>query len=87
MTRPDWFDFVAAAEKRHFGESRFIPTYDGCVVSFSHIFPEGHSTKDADAVLEKVIDEKIVQHLWEDFEAYRNAVNPPPITPSDSTSN
>jgi S1-C subfamily serine protease len=45
------------------------------------------STKDADAVLEKVIDDKIVQRLWEDFEAYRNAVNPPPATSSDSTSN
>ncbi len=42
------------------------------------------STKDSDAVLEKVVDVKVVQRLWEDFEAYRNAVNPPP---SDSSSN
>jgi len=34
------------------------------------------STKNEDAVLEKVIDEKIVQRIWEDFEAYRGVEKP-----------
>jgi hypothetical protein len=31
------------------------------------------STKNEDAVLEKVLDDKVVQRIWEDFEAYRSA--------------
>jgi hypothetical protein len=34
------------------------------------------STKSEDAVLEKVVDEKIVQRIWEDFEAYRTLEHP-----------
>jgi hypothetical protein len=34
------------------------------------------STKNEQAVLEKVLDEKVVQRLWEDFEAYRSLGKP-----------
>jgi hypothetical protein len=44
-------------------------------------------TKNGDAVLEKVLDKKTVQRLWEDFEPYRTAANPPPASTNDSSSN
>lgn len=34
------------------------------------------STKNETAVLEKVVDEKVVQRIWEDFEAYRTKGTP-----------